>query len=315
MVVVGMTVYSAGAENARLTPEGTIESDHLIVTLELTGGENATAINYTLRYDPEKLEPVGVTPGSSVSAGEKSLADNVVAPGQWTMVIMGLNQRTIPDGDIAIAEFRLRSSNESTIEVVVEEPVLSTWEGDEIPVTGGRYEMVVRSGDTKQPADSKFTESNAGAYKPHQQWITTGGRLSEDTPQPSPQQYSEKEEVDVSTPRHVAQTQGNSIAENTGSGDPEEGSGAKGNDVIRDEKSGVTLTGHAVTDAKKASPGKKSSLTVEDEGLGEAKATAPLPGSRSSVKKWSEIWVWAVGAGFLVAGIGLLVMRLRSTRR
>lgn len=320
LVVLGVAAYSKASENARLTPKGTIESDRLIVTIELVGGGNATALNCTLKYDPGKMEPMGLIPGSSVRAGEKNFADNIVAPGLWAMVVMGLNQRAIPDGNIAVAEFRLRTQQSEALEVVVEEPVLSTWDGEEIPVTGGRCEIVVKRTDVKQPEGSTPTEAATGTKAPKQSKVGAGSRSILGISQALRERDISNESQILSDPRQSVQQQTNPTPEISATHGSVAGRQAVQRDVIPNRKRSVGERDWAVAGLNEISDSdisdtENSSLTVEDEGLREAKKPFPSADNRSESESVSDIWVWGVVTSVGVVGVWVLAMRLRTMRR
>ena len=315
LMVVGVTAYGVAVEKARLTPECTVESDRLIVTLELAGGGDATALNCTLSYNPEKMEPVEVIPGSSVIASEKNFADNIVAPGLWTMVVMGLNQRAIPDGNIAVAKFRLRTQQPEALEVTVEEPVLSTWDGDEIPVTGGRFEILVKRDDAKQPDESSSTETATGTKTPNQVGVSAEN-------QPGPGIYLSQPERGISdgnlkhsVTRQAVQQQNNPTAEISAAHGSVAERDAESSDVIPNRRLGVRFSGRVVAGINQSSKSVNSSLTVEDEGLREVGKAIPSSDNRSQGKSVSDIWIWGVATGAGLVGVGMLAIRLRSARR
>lgn len=319
LMVVGATAYGVDLEKARLTPEGTIESDRLIVTLELAGSGDAAALNYTLSYDPEKMEPVEVIPGSSVIAGEKNFADNVVAPGLWTMVVMGLNQRAIPDGNIAVAKFRLRTPQPEALEVTVEEPVLSTWDGEEIPVTGGRFEILVKRDDVKQPDESSSTETATGTATgtktPNLVGVSAGNRPGAGIYLSQPERGISDGNRKHSVTRQAVQQQNNPTAEIAAAHGSVAERDAETNDVIPNRRFGVKFSGRVVVGFNQTPESIDSSLTVEDEGLREAGKVILSSDNRSQGERVSDIWIWGVATGAGLVGVGMLAIRLRSVRR
>ncbi|MBP9002117.1 MAG: hypothetical protein KBH78_00650 [Candidatus Hydrogenedentes bacterium] len=314
-LVAGVTAaYSGMAEDARLTPQGTIESDRLIVTVQLADGGETAALNYTLRYDPEKLEPVGVAPGSAVREGEKSFAENLVEPGQWTMVVMGLNQRIIPDGNVAVVEFKLRGPSEEPLVVEVEQPVLSTWDGEEIPVIGGRYEAVAKNPE-QEPAENTPPTAESGVSKTRQtvdsRVIQLPGRVpskitSADT------LGQEATEVSVTDRRQATQTDSTSppltpevSASQTGR--------RKEEDVIRDPPPGVQLTEKTTVSLGTRTRQSDRSLTVEDEGLGEKSNKTPAASGEVPPKTNSGVLflIWGCIIVAALMGVGMLVTRFK----
>ncbi|HPU97897.1 MAG TPA: cohesin domain-containing protein [Candidatus Hydrogenedentes bacterium] len=315
-VVAGVSVmWSVAAQQAVMMPQGTVEADHLVVTVYLQGGGDGVALNYTLTYDPNILEPVSIVSGTGVNTAGKSVADNVSGPGRWTVVVMGMNREVIPDGDVATATFKIRSPEAEKIQVSVEDPVISTWDGEEIPVTGSRYEVRLNhSGDDDQEkvSDSDSPKADtAGQVRLFRGGVEGGGEANGKDKKPigaTPDQVINKTEEIGLPPSDTAR-------ENRETDDYQEGGS-----VNQRVNSGVLSPGLKKASTQGTDNKVVGSLTVEDEGLrgedGELyPQTSILRENPKTIISEKLIWCTAALTGCICMGAMCYWLTFKSPRK
>jgi len=113
-----------------------VEDSEYVVSVMLEASEHqVAAADFRLRYDPLVVAPERVVVGDSARQADKAVTANVTAPGEYVIVVMGLNRNTIPDGELAQVVFRaIGAPGSRESELVIAEATLATWEGMELPV-------------------------------------------------------------------------------------------------------------------------------------------------------------------------------------
>ncbi|MEK7794793.1 MAG: cohesin domain-containing protein, partial [Candidatus Hydrogenedentota bacterium] len=83
--------------------------DTISVPVRLEGAVSAgvSAMDFRLNYDPAVLQPVGIETGSAAAAARKLVQANVATPGEYVVLMFGMNQDTIASGDIANINMRV----------------------------------------------------------------------------------------------------------------------------------------------------------------------------------------------------------------
>lgn len=83
--------------------------DTVSVPVRLEGAVSAgvSAMDFRLNYDPAVLQPVGIETGAAASAARKLVQANVATPGEYVVLMFGMNQDTITNGDIANINMRV----------------------------------------------------------------------------------------------------------------------------------------------------------------------------------------------------------------
>jgi hypothetical protein len=102
VMLAAPAVCSAQAGEIRLgAPEISGGTVKVPVSLDGNVGEGAAAMDFRFRYDPSVFEPVSIQAGAAASAAQKLVQANVVRPGEYVVLVFGLNQETVAAGEIA----------------------------------------------------------------------------------------------------------------------------------------------------------------------------------------------------------------------
>ncbi|HNR32351.1 MAG TPA: cohesin domain-containing protein [Candidatus Hydrogenedentes bacterium] len=127
-----------------------VEDARYLIPVILAGGiENVAALNFRMTYDPQVFEPVNVITGPAAAAAQKHVAGNVAGPGEYIVVMLGLNQNTVSQGEVARIVFRqVGEAEDGMSRLTVLDTACATWEGQEIPSEGGT--RVVRFGESSE---------------------------------------------------------------------------------------------------------------------------------------------------------------------
>lgn len=109
----------------------------LPVLLEGDVAGGVAALDFTLNYDPAVFSPVGAEPGAAAQAARKQVESNEASPGNYVVVMMGLNQTTVENGQIASIRLNKLSqpaSNQSSVSI--QQTAFSSADGFEIASEG-----------------------------------------------------------------------------------------------------------------------------------------------------------------------------------
>jgi len=167
--------FSAAIYAGTLTPgKPIVESDHYEVPINLRGaGDGVAALDFSLAYDPAVFQPVSISPGAAATAAGKLVTANLPEPGKYIVVMMGFNQTSVTNGEIArIALKRVGDASQGETRLAVNDPTLSTLEGVAVPVEGGVTAVTVAPKEEK-PSDGDGTKPVA--EKPERPTTTAGG--------------------------------------------------------------------------------------------------------------------------------------------
>lgn len=122
-----------------------------MIPVVLSGGaDGVAALDFRVSYDPTVFEPIDIVAGAAATAAQKQVTGNAPSPGEYIVVMMGLNQTTVSQGEIAQLVLRqIGHPEEGVSRLTVLDTTLATWDGTELPSEGGT--RVVR---TEQTADA-----------------------------------------------------------------------------------------------------------------------------------------------------------------
>jgi len=98
-------VVSAGS--AMGLPGGT--NVPVSVSLKSLYGAQVVALNFDLTYDSARLSVGSVTLGAAASSAGKLISWSLPAPNRIRVLVVGLNQDTIPDGAVAVVSFNVQA--------------------------------------------------------------------------------------------------------------------------------------------------------------------------------------------------------------
>ncbi len=141
----------------------TVEDSRYTVPIVLRdGGGEVAALNFRLRYDPALFQPLGAASGPAALAANKMVTANMPTPGEYIVVMMGLNQSTLEGGEVAriTLERIAETAYTDKTELSVSEPTLATWEGIELPVRGGSRRIAF--GSPPEEEDKETAEEGEG---------------------------------------------------------------------------------------------------------------------------------------------------------
>lgn len=109
-----------------------VEGNQVTIPVVL-GGDSANAVSaldFRLTYNPEFLRPVSASAGTAASSADKRVMANVSAPGEYIVVMMGMNQATCTSGEVAkIVMERVSDSRDADWGLGIARPTLSSLDG------------------------------------------------------------------------------------------------------------------------------------------------------------------------------------------
>ncbi|HOE65348.1 MAG TPA: cohesin domain-containing protein [Candidatus Hydrogenedentes bacterium] len=138
----------------------TFQGDQVNVPVFLDGdtGVGVSAVTFHLDYDPAVFEPTSVVVGAAASAADKQVRANMSAPGQYNVVMMGLNTNAISSGEVAAIAFRVvaaPSSGQSAL--AISETSFASPQGTAVPSQGAS--MIVTFPESQE--EESGTQGNA----------------------------------------------------------------------------------------------------------------------------------------------------------
>ena len=122
-----MQTWAAGAGASLYLPEMKAPAEgHVLsapVMLEIRPGHQVAGLQFDLEYDPSVFElesEAGVQPGIAATEAEKQVTYSPLGPGKIRVIVFGLNQTLLSDGEVASVRFvlnRLRARPMEQIKV------------------------------------------------------------------------------------------------------------------------------------------------------------------------------------------------------
>lgn len=114
-----------------------ISDQHYEIPVILRGADGqASAMDFTLEYDPAVFRPVSVAAGPAALQANKQIMANSPAPGRYIVVMSGINQNTVDDGEVArVTLERIGDARGSSLRVT--RPTLAAADGSALSVSGG----------------------------------------------------------------------------------------------------------------------------------------------------------------------------------
>ena len=117
VVVAAMLVTEAvGAVSTLSIGDLKVEGNQVEIPIVLGGnvGGGVSAMDFHLNYNPEALQPVSASAGGMAALADKRVMANVGAPGEYVVVMMGMNQAACAPGELAkVVMQRTGGSSES----------------------------------------------------------------------------------------------------------------------------------------------------------------------------------------------------------
>jgi Cohesin domain len=136
----------------------TVESNRYVFPIAIgADASGAASLDFQLRYDPEVFTPVSVDLGPAALAAGKVVEGNADAPGSYRVLVMGLNQNSLPPGQVAQVVFeRNVDATATSSQVSLESPTLADASGAVLPSNGSQQDVVFDRADSPSedpPAD------------------------------------------------------------------------------------------------------------------------------------------------------------------
>ena len=112
----------------------------LPVLLTVPAGQRVAGIQFDVEFDPSALQvpaTAGIVAGSAAKAAGKQVSCSVLAPGQIRVLVIGFNQETMSNGEVAAISFSMKQDHMHDREPVrLHNALLSDPAGIQVPVAG-----------------------------------------------------------------------------------------------------------------------------------------------------------------------------------
>lgn len=134
--------------------------------VELRGaGGQVSALDFRVQFDPQVFQPVSANLGPAALAANKMISSNYAAPGEYVVVMMGLNQAALPAGQVAtVVMQRVAAEATGSTRLDIVDPTLATPDGAELPVSGTGVSVKLGDGDdTTAEGEDPSTPAPEGA--------------------------------------------------------------------------------------------------------------------------------------------------------
>jgi len=129
--VLIISVEALAAGTLQIAPPK-VEGNQVTIPVVL-GGDSANAVSaldFRLTYNPEFLRPISASAGTAAASADKRVMANVSAPGEYIVVMMGMNQATCSSGEVAkIVMERVSDSRDADWGLGIARPTLSSLDG------------------------------------------------------------------------------------------------------------------------------------------------------------------------------------------
>lgn len=144
--------------------EATVEDNQVVFPVILGGdvGRGVSAMDFRLNYDPTVLAPVSAVAGPAAIDAGKSVMANVRRPGEYVVVMMGMNQTTCTSGEVVtIIMQRIGESQDTGWDVNLVRPTLSSLEGNPIDVQVIPSEGMARDDSPEEKENAENANDSA----------------------------------------------------------------------------------------------------------------------------------------------------------
>jgi hypothetical protein len=163
VVCVCAAIFASSAYGGRLQ-FGTAQPDgeYLLIPINLSGdnGPGVSTIDFNVRYDPAVFEPSGVSKGPSATAADKNVSVNKRSDGDYKVLIVGLNQNTMENGEIATLVLKkIDSPQASSSNLRIVNTTFAAANADPVP-SQGDTETVSLDETADQQQDNQTADAN-----------------------------------------------------------------------------------------------------------------------------------------------------------
>ena len=129
------------------------------VVLGGDGAGSVSALDFRLNYNPEVLRPLSASAGAAALGADKRVMANMSAPGEYIVVMMGMNQTTCSAGEVAqVVMERVSDSQNANWGLGITRPTLSSLDGSVIASTALPYTQPGSTQDESQGKPGSETE-------------------------------------------------------------------------------------------------------------------------------------------------------------
>lgn len=131
-----------------------VDGSNVTVPVFLDGnlGDGVAALDFTLRYDPAILAPNGVRAGEAALAAEKGVQYNLTSPGNYVVMMFGLNQSTMDAGKVAEVSFRrVDTSSAAETNLTIDGTTLASLAGQTIASQGSSSTFELNGSPANDP--------------------------------------------------------------------------------------------------------------------------------------------------------------------
>jgi len=145
-----------------------VEDTRYVFPVELlNAGGAVAALDFRIESDPSIFLPLDVLPGPVALQASKMISANAAAPGQYVVVVMGLNQASMGDGEVArVILERIGGEEGGGTVVALTEPTLATPDGSELPVSGSQRSVSFGDAEGEGAGDVEGLDDAEGEAPP-----------------------------------------------------------------------------------------------------------------------------------------------------
>jgi hypothetical protein len=135
LFVVIMSVLQGAQGGTLRIGDPIVEDDQYVFQIFLVEDtDEVAALDFRFSYDPEIFDPAGVTAGNAALQASKQVLGRVRDPGEFGVLVMGLNSFGIQEGEVArIAFERTDTDDAAATQLAVTNITFSDGEGVEVP--------------------------------------------------------------------------------------------------------------------------------------------------------------------------------------
>jgi hypothetical protein len=160
-----------------------VNADEVVVPIVLDNSTNdpVVSMNFRFNYDPAVLEPVSASEGAVATAADKGVHANVKTPGQYNVLLFGMNYNTLESGEVASIVMRKIAQPESgEVALSIGNTTFTDADAQQIPSEGSRGSVRLEESAQDEEAD----DTPAREQEVDDVVGGDGGDSQEDTPAP-----------------------------------------------------------------------------------------------------------------------------------
>lgn len=143
-----------------------LDGDRITVPIMLDADASGeiSSLDFRLRYDPNQLRPVGAAAGAAARNADKDVMVNERDPGDFSVIMMGLNRNVVSDGEIATVTFQ-RVGNAGAADVRITQTTFASPDAIEIPSRGSSRTLRWGEGPETVAAADRETSAQPSAQQ------------------------------------------------------------------------------------------------------------------------------------------------------